>query len=223
MHEYVQHGWAGRLWVAVGAKKRVQRTEKRLKDRFAEVDSYVGLATYLQVRERVSSVVPVVAAVEAIRVELQALQNIHYTDRTRVRAVAAAPVERKSLRGQLVVRGEGRCSVNASLKDNTSPRVAGGSIHMCQCGMQALLHMCVTFRVPKRLYVTMDVVFVRCGVLRGLTWQCCTRWERQGCGMWQMGKSRLQFNLALSTNASLHPHVHGVWMAGGLAYAWVQL
>ena len=47
MHGYVQHGWAGRLWVADDAKKRVQRTEKRLKDRFAEVNSYVRLATYL--------------------------------------------------------------------------------------------------------------------------------------------------------------------------------
>lgn len=90
MYEYMQHGWAGRLRRAKSTQKKMEHTRLFLNERFDAMDSYVGLATYLQVREGVRTMAPLVGAVKALQRDLQKLQEVFTADKARVQALAAA-------------------------------------------------------------------------------------------------------------------------------------
>jgi hypothetical protein len=78
-------------------------------DRFNDIHTHVSLATYLHQREGLQTVLPVVAAVEAIRNDLHALQTLSATDRSRIQEIAPTARKRKRARGQVVLvdRGKG--------------------------------------------------------------------------------------------------------------------
>jgi WD40 repeat protein len=111
MYEYIQHNYFGRLKIATETKHKLTMAREFMNDRFNDIHTHVSLATYLQQREGLQTVLPVVAAVEAIRNDLHALQTLSATDRRRMKAIASAAMNRKRDQGQVVLVDRDRRSV----------------------------------------------------------------------------------------------------------------
>jgi uncharacterized protein with WD repeat len=103
MYEYMQHNYFGRLKRATETKHNLMMAREFMNDRFNDIHTHVSLATYLQQREGLQTVLPVVAAVEAIRRDLHALKTLSATDRSRMKAIVSAAMKRKRAQGQVVL------------------------------------------------------------------------------------------------------------------------
>jgi WD40 repeat protein len=103
MYEYIQHSRFGRLTRAQETKHKLKMAREFMNDRFNDIHTHVSLATYLQQREGLQTVLPVVAAVEALRSDLHALKTLSATDHSRMQAIASAAVKRKREQGQVVL------------------------------------------------------------------------------------------------------------------------
>jgi uncharacterized protein with WD repeat len=111
MYEYIRDNPVGRLMRAKETKHKLMMAREFMNDRFNDIHTHVSLATYLQQREGLQTVLPVVAAVEAIRSDLLALKTLSATDRSRMKAIASAAMQRKRDQGQVVLVDRDRATV----------------------------------------------------------------------------------------------------------------
>jgi WD40 repeat protein len=185
MYEYMQYRVLGRLILAQVTKPKIKMIRSVMNERFNNISSYVNIATYLQLRQGLQTVVSVVGAVEAIRNDQQTLQTLSVSDRSRMRAIAKAALKRKRERGQMM-------DVDEEETDSCSIAVSPDGRHLAARPKAASVWDIATGTVV--LPLESFVPFVKC-----LSWSPC-------CGM-LAGSSNFGTTLTVwntATGACLH-------------------